>query len=150
MNKIAILFGLLLVALGLYGYLGQASSTKPVPVAAADGGAALRETSTAKASPTALIPAAFGVLLLICGLIGLNPKSRKNALHAAAGIAVLGVILGGGRFLSKVGPLLSGDPAINQRAVIFTGVLGLICLVYVVLSVQSFIAARRSRTAKTT
>ena len=149
MTKIAILFGALLIGLGLYGYLGRAPDTaKGSQSSTAE--AAPSTATAAKASPTALIPAAFGLLLLACGLAGLNPASRKTAMHVAAGVAVLGVVLGGGRFLSKIGPLLSGDPEVNQRAVIFTGVLALICLIYVVLSVQSFIAARRSRAAKGT
>lgn len=144
MSQVAVIFGALLIALGVYGYIGQApSQPPPSPAATADGA---EKHAPGKASPTALIPAAFGALLLICGLVGLNAANRKTAMHIAAGVALLGAVLGGGRFLSKVGPLLSGDPAVNQRAVIFTGLLGLICLIYVVLSIRSFVAARKART----
>ena len=124
MPKIAILFGGLLTALGLWAYFGSGSESP---------------------SPTALIPAGFGVLLAGCGVLGLVEAWRKHAMHVAAAVGLLGVLGGCGRGLSKVGVLVSGDG--NSRAVLISLTLGLLCLVYVALSVRSFILARRRQRA---
>jgi hypothetical protein len=144
MHKWAILFGVILVALGLNGYFGGTDSTA-APAAGNVPATAPADAAAKPASLTALIPAAFGALLLVCGLVGANEQYRKNAMHSAAGIAALGVILGGGRFLMKISSLF--DESSNKRALIFTGLLGLICLIYLVLSIQSFMNARRQREA---
>jgi phosphate/sulfate permease len=75
----------------------------------------------------------------------MTPGWRKHAMHGAAFVAVLGVVLGGGQFFRKLPGLLRGADDVNQRAMLFTGVLVLICAIYLVLSIRSFIAARRAR-----
>ncbi len=148
MSKVAILFGVFLIALGVAGYLGTVPKAKPGTAATGgDTAQAPAAVEPAQRSLTALIPAGFGVLLLICGGLGLKPERRKLAMHLAAGVAMLGVVLGGGRFASKIPSLFNGDPEINRRAVLFTGILAIICLVYLILSVRSFIAARKRKPA---
>ena len=68
-------------------------------------------------------------------------------MHVAAMLGLLGALAAGGRGLSKIGALISGDPDLNRRAVIMTLTMAAICAVYTVLCVQSFIAARRAREA---
>src|SRR5262245_44168190 len=80
MHRIAILFGLLLIGLGLVGYFSPEK---------------LGNVGDKGTSPTALIPAIFGALLLFCGLIvTAAPGSRKLMMHIAAAVALLGAIGG--------------------------------------------------------
>ena len=67
-------------------------------------------------------------------------------MHAAATVASLGALAGLGQGLSKLGALMGDDPT-AKRATIITLVMGVLCLIYVVLSVRSFIAARKAREA---
>lgn len=141
MAKWAIGFGAFLTALGLVGYFGAdpaVMTAEPVP-AVAQGTA---ETAKAAPSKTALIPAVFGLLLLICGTLGLDERLRKHALHAAAAIGLVGFLAAGGRLGSKMGDVLSGN---ISRPMWFIILMAVLCLAYVVLSVRSFIQARRAR-----
>jgi membrane-bound ClpP family serine protease len=94
---------------------------------------------TATASWTALIPAILGVVLLICGIIGL--KRPKIGIHIALVIALLGVI---GTFMNvlKLGDLFAGT-AERPAAVIVSTVTFILLIAYIVAGVRSFIAARR-------
>src|SRR5947209_20632878 len=47
-----------------------------------------------KVSPTALIPAFFGAVLAICGLLAFKDNLRKHAMHAAAVVGLLGALGG--------------------------------------------------------
>ena len=60
MYKTTILFGALLIITGLVGYLGTGSEHK-----------------------SALAPSAFGIILLICGLLAANESRRMMAMHIA-------------------------------------------------------------------
>ncbi|HMP78277.1 MAG TPA: hypothetical protein PKD54_02385, partial [Pirellulaceae bacterium] len=85
-----------------------------------------------------------GIPLMLCGMwVVLQPAARKHAMHAAAGIAALGTLLAGSRAVMSIGKLWSDDPNVNRRAALFVILMTLICAVYVVLSVRSFIQARR-------
>jgi len=89
---------------------------------------------------TALIPALFGAVLIVCGVVARNEKLRKHAMHAAAGVAACGGI-GGlvrgimGFFGERVNLLAAG----GQIA------MGVLCGVFVALCVKSFIDARKAR-----
>jgi hypothetical protein len=96
-------------------------------------------------SITALIPAFFGVPLLLAGLIGLNEAYRKHAMHFAALVGLLGCLGAGGRLASKANAWISGDPSVNSRAMWFIVAMTVVCLVYVVLSIKSFVDARKAR-----
>jgi len=91
-------------------------------------------------SATAFIPAIFGVLLLVCGLIAKNPNLRKHAMHGAAMVGLLGVLGGLGMGLSKVAKGNAVNLAIGSQLV-----LGVISLIFLVLCIRSFIAARKAR-----
>lgn len=96
--------------------------------------------STEHASPTALIPAAFGLVLLILGVISMMKDGiRKHLMHVAVLIALIGFVLTAGRLVWKIGETSLSAAFLSQ---LFTA---LICLVFVVLSINSFIAARKNR-----
>ena len=155
MSKIAILFGIALIAVALIGYFGQPTSgiasAAGVKSSVAESGystpsqTALAEKEQHGRSPTALIPVLFGLPILICGVLGLKPGRRKHAMHAAAAIALLGGVISGGLFVKKILALFSSDHDVNRRSLTFIGLMAGLCLLYVVLSVNSFIAARRSQ-----
>ena len=126
MSKITIGFGMALVALGLVGYLGAAADHRSI---------------------TALIPAFVGGPLLLCGLIALKDSLRRDAMHAAAVLGLLGAIAAWGRGLMKVNVLFDAEAAGSRRAVVMVLLMAVICTVFVVLCVQSFIAARRAQRA---
>lgn len=121
MARTTIFFGVALIVLGIVGY-------------AATGGV----------SVTALIPAAFGVVLAILGAVALNEHYRKHAMHVAVIVGLLGV-LGTLRGLAALPRVMSGADVERPTAVIAQGVMAILMIVYVALGVRSFIAARRAR-----
>ncbi len=120
MAKITIGIGCVLIALGVGSYLG-----------------------TGRESVTALIPAFFGLPLALLGVVALNDGRRKHAMHAAAAIGLLG-FLGAARGFAKLPALLSGGDVEKPVAAYAQITMSLVCLVFLVLCVNSFIKARRS------
>ncbi len=114
-TKISILTGVVLIALGLGFYIG-----------------------TGRSSWTALIPALFfGLPIFLCGLLASNEKRRMMAAHIAVLFAALGVLGGFGMGIPKV--LKNGfEPASLAQLI-----MAVICVVYAVACVRSFIAARK-------
>ncbi len=152
MKEMALIFGFLLTGLGLYAYFSPVDAA-PAAVAAGDEDTTTAEENTEatekkkKTSPTALIPAFFGLPIMFCGTISfLSEEVRKHAMHAAAGIALIGGILALGRGLMKISALFGDDP-VAQRSTTIILTMGFLCLAYVLLSVNSFIAARKAREA---
>lgn len=157
MAKIAIICGLLLIGIGVVGYIGH-EPTKP----SADGAAATEGSDSSadsssegeakekvgKKSPTALIPAGVGLLLALCGMLALKESMRKHAMHGAATVGLLGAVAGAGKGGMDLGKFFSGDPSLNQRSFLFVWLMALICGVFVFLCVQSFRAARKQREAE--
>lgn len=104
--------------------------------------------ATGASSPTALIPSGFGAVLLACGIAGVTfPKARMHVMHVAALAGLLGTLGGLGMGLPATPALLAGT-AERPLAVIMQLVLGSFSLVFLVLCVRSFIAARRARKAE--
>lgn len=123
-----LIISILLIVVGVVGYAGQ----DPNP-------------ETGKVSITALIPAFVGGVLAVCGLLAFNDKFRKHAMHFAAIVGLLGAI--GGimplqRQYAKTGEI---DPL--KPSAVSGELMILLCLVFVVLCVRSFIAARKARQA---
>ncbi|HEV7645693.1 MAG TPA: hypothetical protein VGO50_17270 [Pyrinomonadaceae bacterium] len=119
MPALTVLIGLMLVLTGLGGY-GYAVATK-----GPDG----------HASPTALIPAAIGLLILLCGILAIFKESlRKHLMHAALVIALLGAIA------SAATISFTATAATASKSI--TAVL---CLALVLFGIKSFINARRER-----
>ena len=121
MANITIIFGILLILLGLGGWFGS-------------GGASI----------TALIPAAFGIVLLILGVIARNEKARKHAMHVAVIVGLLG-FFGSASGLVSLPAVLSGESVARPAAVIAKSIMAVLSLLYVARCVKSFIDARRNR-----
>jgi zinc transporter ZupT len=114
-------FGIVLIVLGVGGYFGSD-----------------------RVSPTALIPAAFGLLLVIFGALARDDKRRKMAMHIAVTVGLLG-FLGTVSGLLKLPALLSGGVVDRPGAVVSKSIMAVLMAVYVGMCVKSFIDARRRR-----
>lgn len=118
MPSTSIYSGALLVLLGMTGYFYG--------------------LATEKASVTALIPAFFGILLVIFGMIANSKENlRKLLMHASVLVALVGALASGGRLLSKFSDITLSMAFVSQI------LMALICLVFVILSINSFVAARK-------
>lgn len=119
MSGLSIAIGMLLILVGVAGYVyGMTTGT---------------------ASPTALIPAAFGLLLAVLGAVAAVKDSlRKHVMHVAVLIALIGFIVPLVRLVPRLGELTLSAAVASQM------ITSVLCLIFVVLAVRSFIAARRA------
>ena len=167
MAKISIVFGILLIVLGIIGFAGAGPASAPADSndssaqaddsqndaddnATEDNTAdddASEEKKDGKIQFTALIPAGFGIGLLICGFLALNEARLKHAMHGAAMIGLLGFLAGAGRGGMNLGKFFAGDPELNMRSFVFVWLMAIICAVFVALCIRSFINARKAREA---
>lgn len=120
MPRITIGLGAILIALGVIAY-----------------------SATDFASWTALIPSILGLVILVSGLVGL--KSQKIGIHIGLVVALLGV-LGTAMNVIKLGELFAGT-AERPAAVVVSTITFVLLIVYIVVGVRSFIAARRWKAA---
>lgn len=118
MARIVIVFGGLLVLLGLFAYFVLADPDQR--------------------SVTALIPAMAGIPILVCGVVALVPNARKHAMHVAMLLALLGAIAPWGRLVKS----FQDGFEFNEKTGVQLGMSAL-CAILLVLGVRSFIAARR-------
>jgi hypothetical protein len=126
---LSIVFGVLLIALGVWGYWGGVLNLwQPLGFAAPE-----------HLSLTALIPAYMGAALVLLGLLALKESLLKHAMHAAALIGVLGLLAASWRLISK------GE--VKSVAGASLAAMTLLSALFVVLCVNSFIQARRRRRA---
>ncbi|MCB2230738.1 hypothetical protein KQH82_08490 [bacterium] len=120
MPKLTLWYALILIVIGLAGYFGMG-----------------------RESITALIPAFFGIAVLITALLARKDSMRRHAMHAAVVLAVLafaGTVMG----IPKTITLLTGGEIARPKAVVVQAIMALLSLGYVVVAIRSFIAARRS------
>lgn len=118
MPNTSIFFGILLIIVGLAGYINGMMNEK--------------------ASVTALIPAFFGIAMAALGAVARSSESlRKHLMHAAVVIALIGFFVTAGRLVSKFSELTMSPAVISQVA------MSAICLLFVILSIRTFAAARR-------
>ena len=123
MPSTAIISGVLLIVIGILGYV----------FSIIDGNTSL----------TALIPAAFGLLLAILGFIAKsNENLRKHLMHVAVIVGLLGFLIPTVRLLSRISDIKVSLAVLSQAA------MAIVCLFFVILCVQSFINARRNRTTE--
>ena len=124
MAKLTIVFGVLLVLLGAGAFV------------------------VLEHHPHTLIPAAFGLLLIISGAFANTPDSKRRMLfmHIAVTIGLLGflgtlpgIIATIRRALGQIVASPVPDAALVQT------LMGTICLIFMLLCVRSFIEARRTR-----
>jgi len=121
MAKLSIAYGVIFIVMGLYSYFGISSE-----------------------SLTALIPAFFEVPMLIFGWLGLNEKYLKHAMHGAAVLTLLGFAgtVGG---LIKFFKMLGGAEMERPSAITVQAIMAILCLIFLVFAVKSFIDARKNR-----
>ena len=93
MANLSIIYGIIFILMGLISYFGISSE-----------------------SITALIPAFFGIPMLILGWLGLNEKYLKHTMHGAAVLMLLGFFgtIGG---LIKFFKMLAGAETARPAAV---------------------------------
>ena len=96
--------------------------------------------------PTSLIPAAIGLILLIFGFLSLTEDAKKRMLymHIAVTVGLLG-FLGTGWSIVQYIQMLNGKPFPYPIAVEEKAAMAAILLFFVLLSIRSFVSARRSR-----
>ncbi len=123
MAKVTVAFAIVFIALGLAGFLG-----------------------TGSVHYTALIPAALGLLLGIFGALSFSPDAgrRKLFMHINVTLGLLG-FLGTITGLIQWFQMVGGAATRNPPATESKAAMAFLCLVYVLLCVRSFIAARRAR-----
>jgi uncharacterized membrane protein len=123
MAKVTLVFALLLVALGLAGYLG-----------------------TGSLHPTALIPTWIGLALGLFGFLAISPNEgrRKLFMHINVTIGLLGFLGGAGKAIQGYLHANAAGLQPDQIALASQSTLAGLMLIYVILCVRSFIAARRS------
>jgi len=121
MAKISISFGIIFIILGLVSYFGISSE-----------------------SITALIPAFLGIPVLVLGFVGLNEKYLKHSMHGAAVLMLIGF---GGTVsgLIKFFRMLGGEVFERPSAITVQAIMAVLCLVFLIFAVKSFIDARRKR-----
>ena len=117
-------FAVLLIALGLAGYIG-----------------------TGALHPTALIPTWFGAALGLCGLLAMSPSEsrRKLFMHINVTIGLLGFVSAAIVAVVRYAHAKSAGTAPDQIALASQLTMTILLLAYVILCVRSFIAARRAR-----
>ena len=122
MRNLAFLSSALLILLGLVGYF------------------AWEAIGATKRSVTSLIPSVVGVLMLVGAIIAL--KNNKLGMHISVLFSLIGTLLGLGRLVPG---LIKGTVNFADAAPKLVLGMTIICVVFTVLAVRSFIAARRSR-----
>ena len=123
MARITLIFAVLLVALGLIGYVGTGSQHM-----------------------TALIPTWFGVALALFGLLAMSPieARRKLFMHINVTIGLLGFLGGASEAVRGYLHAKSAGVDVDEIALASKLTMTALLLIYVILCVRSFIAARRS------
>jgi hypothetical protein len=100
--------------------------------------------ASGKASITAMIPAFFGLPLLLLGVVALKDNLRKHAMHATAALALLGVVGAVMRPAMKAG---RGESVALNTALSVQLAMAALCLFLLIACVRSFMRARRARRA---
>ena len=123
MAKLSTGFGVVLILLGIWGFV-----------------------ATGSAHPTALFPTWFGLALAVSGLLARSEDEKRRMLwmHVAVTVGLVGFLGAGFRAISEV-VKAHGAPLAHPVAVEDQAAMAAICLVFVLLCVRSFIAVRRSR-----
>ena len=119
MPKISVVFGVLLSVLGLYGYFGMG-----------------------KVSITALIPLFIGVPIIMLGILAFDEQRIKHSMHAASVLIFLGLIGSVYRLAYKI---ILGN--IDESSIVLM-LMSVICIIFLILAINSFIEAKRAREKK--
>lgn len=98
---------------------------------------------TGQTSKTALIPSAFGVVLIALAWVARNEAARRHVMHAAMVVALLGILGTASRLLPG---LFAGTLDFGRVAVWSQIVTVALLAWYLMKGIQSFKAARLART----
>ena len=120
MPRLATALGLGLVAIGISTYFASGQS-----------------------SYTALIPAAFGLVLAALGVLARRASSSKHAMHAAAMVALLGFV-GSANGLPDMVRLILGETVELPLAVVAKSLMAIAMAVFLGLCIRSFRQARKA------
>ncbi|WP_372725877.1 hypothetical protein [Novipirellula sp.] len=121
MSRIAIVFGLMLCAVTMLALM-----------------------VTMQKMPSQFCPMMFGIPMLFCGVVGLNPHRRKHAMQVAATVALLGTLIGGSNTIFSLFRVLRGIQ-VNSLAMQVVMAMTVLCTIFLVVSLVSFTQARRRR-----
>jgi hypothetical protein len=94
-------------------------------------------------SPTALIPAAFGVAIVMLGVYGREATRRRTAMHLAMGVALVGIVGSIGGLFTVISSLSGG--ATPGLAASSKAAMAVVLIAYLTIGIRSFIAARAAR-----
>jgi len=122
MPFITIVCGVILILIGIAGYA----------YGMMDGNASL----------TALIPALFGLVLAALGAAARAKENlRKHLMHAAVTVGLIGLLITAGRLVMNLSRITLNAATVAQIAMC------LVCLIFVILCIKSFVDARRNMAA---
>jgi len=124
MAKTTIIFAVLLIILGLFGFF-----------------------YTGSVHYTALIPTWFGLVMGLFGFLAMSRSEsrRKLFMHINVTLGLIGFLMAAGRALVSYGSARSQGVDPNYFALGTQAVMALLLANYVVLCVKSFIEVRRAR-----
>ncbi len=123
MARLTIFFGIILILLGILTYM-----------------------NTGERFPTSLIPAYFGAILSICGVLARTADLKRRALwmHIAVTVGLLGV-LGTAKSVVDYIRMKQGVQFKYPIAVEEKSAMAMLLLVFVILCVRNFVQSRRAR-----
>ena len=103
--------------------------------------------ATGSHAPTALIPTYFGIVLGILGMLANTDNSKRRMLfmHIAVTVGLLGFLFPGIRAAGDILKLIHNQVVLRPAAMWEELAMAVICLIFVLICVRSFIAARRAR-----
>jgi len=120
MTKLSMILGIILIVLGTGSYF-----------------------LSGMVSPTALIPAFFGILLWLLGFLGKNENRRKLMMHIAMVVALIGII-GSFAGIIKIVSVLFGAELARPFAAWMQAIMSIILIYYLAMGIRSFIVARKN------
>ncbi len=119
MPLLTVIYAMAIILLGLIGYL-----------------------ATGQTSKTALIPSAFGIVVLVFGIMAFKDRLRKTAMHIASVLGLLG-FLGGIRGIPAFVSLIFTGETARPAAAVSQTIMSLLSLIFFLFCLKSFIDARR-------
>jgi hypothetical protein len=126
MSRFTLYFGAILTGIGIYFFM-----------------------ITGSTHPTALIPTWFGLAIALCGLLAdsKDVSRRKLFMHIAVTVGLFGFLFPGFMVAKDLVKAHSdGLPVAHPTAVHEQLLMAILCFIFVLFCVRSFILARRSRT----
>lgn len=99
---------------------------------------------TGASSPTALIRAVLGLVILVLGVVASRPTLHRHAIHGALLVAVLLVVGSAGNATAFMRVLFSGEQVESLGAGVAYTITLLLCAAYFVVGILAFVAENRA------